>query len=549
MADKSLVCKALFDIDATMVRICAPAGFGKTLNLKIISTVFNIINCNDMPGSQIYQPRPQGSLKKLDLDVAPWERKKLVDSLLIHEEEEFFNQHYSRYPVISINFSLLDSAENLQHFCSRLYLCLGSSVHYWLYAYHTEQLDQTQGELFQELLDMYANIGMRIREGLYDPQEGFSVYSQLFSKLIEFLKSVCAEKHIILFDGYDLPLVACNGKPWEQEARQVYFDLLHHLLKNNEQLLKCVFAGVYNMPLDGLDVVTVAPALNMYCSPSEKALGSMFGITRSELKELGELLHLPEQDIEDASASFGGYSFAPHSEYLSALKTMVFYQTKLPNLPRYTLKYHSAPQPVKAVKAIFSDASPQLFILALRLLNNYDHENGSCFIWPSLQAKAEHCKNAGDPLSSFIIDPSAHPGNTDSIDKVVPLLVYLGYLSIGADNTLKIPNGGVRDMWEDLRLLATFKTTLPTRQDTIRQQLIDSLYAGNTDLLRAELSSIFQKLAPLSQQLQVEFMCRWVLSTLTVSKHTFEHHSINMECDLDFLANPQLNTPWTITLL
>ncbi|KAJ1751521.1 hypothetical protein LPJ79_001999 [Coemansia sp. RSA 1821] len=547
MVDKSLVCKALFDIDATMVRVCAPAGFGKTLNLKTISTVFNIINCNDMPGSQIYQPIPKGSLKKLDPNVAPWERKKLVEFLLIEQEAEFFNRHYCRYPVISIDFSTLKSAESLQHFCLRLYLGLGSSVHYWLYAFHTEQLEQTQKELFQELLEIYASIAMKLRAGLNDPQEGFNVYCQLFSKLFEFLKSVCPEKHIILVDCYDFPLMACQGKPWEQQARQVYFDILHHLLKTNEQLLKCVFAGVYNMPLDGLDVLTVAPALNMCCSSSSQILGSMFGITRSELNELGNVLHIPEQDIEDASASFGGYSFTPRSEYLSAQKAMEFYCANLPNHSMYRLKYHTIPQPAKIVKTIIREASPLLFILVLRLLNGSD----TCFIWPSWELKAEHCHSADELLFNFVFDPSAHPGNINSLDKIVTLLVYLGYLTINADNALQIPNNGVRDMWENLRLLATFGTIVPTQQDTMRQQIIDSLYTGNTDLLHVELSSAFQKLAPLgfSQQMQIEFISRWVLSKLTVAKHTFERQSTTLEYDLKFLANPQLNTPWSITLL
>ncbi|KAJ2653170.1 hypothetical protein IWW40_000536 [Coemansia sp. RSA 1250] len=458
MVDKSLVCRALLDIDAAIVRVCAPAGFGKTLNLKIISTVFNILNCNDMPGPQFYYPNIEESKKKLDLDVASGERIKLVESLLIHEEEAFFSQHFCRYPVLSINFS-----------------------------------------------------------------------------------------HIILVDGYDAPLVACQNKPWEQQAQHMYSCVLKHMLKDNEQLLKCVFAGVYNIPLDGLDMLTVAPAINMCYNPRSSAeiLGAMFGITHSELNELCGILQTTEQEV----ASFGGCSFAHNTQYCSAKQIMKFYRLTIRNRLNNKLAYHPVPQPAKIVKTIIREASPQLFILALRLLNG---SGDTCFIWPSWELRAEHCHSADELLFNFVFDPSAHPGNINSLDKIVTLLVYLGYLTISGNNALQIPDNGMRDMWENLRLLATFGTIVPTQQDTMRQQIIDSLYTGNTDLLHAEFTNALKILASntqLSLQAQLEYICRWILSKLTLSSYTFVRCNANFEYDQKFLANPRLNTPWTITLL
>ncbi|KAJ1742396.1 hypothetical protein LPJ78_002719 [Coemansia sp. RSA 989] len=547
MVDKSLVCRALLDIDAAIVRVCAPAGFGKTLNLKIISTVFNILNCNDMPGPQFYYPNIEESKKKLDLDVASGERIKLVESLLIHEEEAFFSQHFCRYPVLSINFSTINSARSLQQFCSSLVRRLNNTVHFWIFAFHVKQLEQAQRELYQGLTDAYSEAFKKLRSSFNDPQEGFKMYCALFSRLAAFLASVCAEKHIILVDGYDAPLVACQNKPWEQQAQHMYSCVLKHMLKDNEQLLKCVFAGVYNMPLDGLDMLTVAPAINMCYNPRSSAeiLGAMFGITHSELNELCGILQTTEQEV----ASFGGCSFAHNTQYCSAKQIMKFYRLTIRNRLNNKLAYHPVPQPAKIVKTIIREASPQLFILALRLLNG---SGDTCFIWPSWELRAEHCHSADELLFNFVFDPSAHPGNINSLDKIVTLLVYLGYLTISGNNALQIPDNGMRDMWENLRLLATFGTIVPTQQDTMRQQIIDSLYTGNTDLLHAEFTNALKILASntqLSLQAQLEYICRWILSKLTLSSYTFARCNANFEYDQKFLANPRLNTPWTITLL
>ncbi|KAJ2851176.1 hypothetical protein IWW36_001315 [Coemansia brasiliensis] len=427
MIDKSLVCKAFFDIDAAIVRICAPSGFGKTLNLKMIRTVFNIINCNDMPGSQVYHPTPNGSIKKLDLDVAQRERMKLVDSLLLRQEEEFFDKHFCRYPVLNIDFSV------------------------------------------------------------------------------------------------------------------------------------SMLAGVYNMPLydDDNAVVTVAPALYMcYQRSSQSSLEAMFGITRLELKELCDILQTNEQEIDDASATFGGYSFAQNIEYFSAKQTVELYRRYSPKRPKSRLKGNSVSRPAKIVKSIICEASPELFMLLLRLISDYDSGTSSCFIWSTAELKAEHYKDANDLLFNLVIDPLANPSNTtaeSSPDKIVTLLVYLGFLAIRANNVLCIPNNKMRDMWEDLRLLATFGSMLQTQQDFKQHRLISSLHIGQTDLLHAEFTSALQRISAssvsLSLQAQLEYACRWILSNLTVSRYSSTHGKANLESDQKFVAYPKLNTPWTVTLL
>ncbi|KAJ2844989.1 hypothetical protein IWW36_004970 [Coemansia brasiliensis] len=220
------------------------------------------------------------------------------------------------------------------------------------------------------------------------------------------------------------------------------------------------------------------------------------------------------------------------------------------------LKYHSIPQPAKIVKYIIRGASPELLMLVLRLITDYDSGASSCFIWPSAQLKADHCKEADKSLFSFVVDPLASPSNTtaeSSLDTVVTLLIYLGYLTIGSNNALQIPNNGVRDMWENLRLLATFGTIVQTQQDIKQHRLITSLYNGQPGLLYAVLTSALQRLstsgANLPLQAQLEYVCRWILSNLTVSRYSSSHGKANLESDQKFVAYPKLNTPWTVMLL
>ncbi|KAJ1837484.1 hypothetical protein LPJ70_005838, partial [Coemansia sp. RSA 2708] len=99
--------------------------------------------------------------------------------------------------------------------------------------------------------------------------------------------------------------------------------------------------------------------------------------------------------------------------------------------------------------------------------------------------KDNNCASAADATHNFVLDPLVYPDavrTEASIDSFVSLTLYLGYLTVGVDNSLRIPNNGMRDLWEQIRLMATFGTWDQIQQDIAQHQLIDSLFSGKAGI-------------------------------------------------------------------
>ncbi|KAJ2841797.1 hypothetical protein IWW36_006137 [Coemansia brasiliensis] len=111
----------------------------------------------------------------------------------------------------------------------------------------------------------------------------------------------------------------------------------------------------------------------------------------------------------------------------------------------------------------------------------------------------------------------------------------------------------MRDMWEDVRLSMTFGAQNQNHQDNKQRQLLNSLSNGQTDLLWCELASALQQISAdgrrYSQQVQLEFICRSLVSKLTTVSHTRVHRSASLEYNAQFLVDPQFDTPWTVVVL
>ncbi|KAJ2344106.1 hypothetical protein GGF43_005529 [Coemansia sp. RSA 2618] len=140
------------------------------------------------------------------------------------------------------------------------------------------------------------------------------------------------------------------------------------------------------------------------------------------------------------------------------------------------------------------------------------------------------------------------------MDSFVSLLLYLGYLTIGANNALCIPNNCMRDMWETLRLEATFGTWDQIQQDIGQHRLISSLFNGSIQELCTDFQFALTQL-PVSDDscytdaMQLELACRYIASKLTLARYTIIDRRPNLEYDHQFLAQPQFNRTWAVKLL
>ncbi|KAJ2311390.1 hypothetical protein IWW51_006442 [Coemansia sp. RSA 2702] len=111
----------------------------------------------------------------------------------------------------------------------------------------------------------------------------------------------------------------------------------------------------------------------------------------------------------------------------------------------------------------------------------------------------------------------------------------------------------MRDMWEYLRLMATFSTRDQIQQDVAQHQLIKSLYRGNTDILHGDFEFALKQLSPgkgnCLDMIRLELACRYVASKLKLSRYTTSETFGNIRYSHRFLKKMRINRTWAIELL
>ncbi|KAJ2392595.1 hypothetical protein H4S02_000698 [Coemansia sp. RSA 2611] len=335
---------------------------------------------------------------------------------------------------------------------------------------------------------------------------------------------------------------------------------------NSSYVLKAMFAGNYVVPLeiDSKNILDVVPA-TYNCNQiqatadlnSEYTLGAMFGFANPEVAELMKMSSAPRH-ANFMLNHYGGYDFGysdarynwSHIQLLGYLVNSWNGNTRLP------ARFKRVSQvDYKAEKATLANWA-RVVMLASRLISDFDHGGSSCFIWPSLQLKDNNCASAADATHNFVLDPLVYPDTVStksSIDRFVSLALYLGYLTVGANNSLRIPNNSMRDLWERVRLMATFGTWDQIQQDIAQHQLIDSLFSGKAGIVHDDFESALKQLSSdcdsYSDAARLELACRYVASGLTLSKYAATKNQVNVVYDYQFLLKPQFGKTWAIELL
>ncbi|KAJ2307100.1 hypothetical protein IWW55_001137, partial [Coemansia sp. RSA 2706] len=471
VVDKTLVCKAFFDTEHKLVRVCAPTAFGKTYNLSIIRKFFGVFTRHDMPARGSYvRWNGDDPVNKLDPKLARAEKMKLFKATLLYQQAPaFFAKHFSRHPVIYIRYGEHSGYSLGRAYCE-LTTPLLNAAYYWIRAFVSDQLDSSQREQLDKLTKMHEDISGKFRGRDSELESYADAPGTLFACLFEFVTSACQSRCIVLIDAYDKPFRYAKDKPWSDCVQQTYAALLKQIL-DSSLLLKAMLTCSYAAPLeaDSESILDVVPAT----------------YSCRQIQPTAE----------------------PGSEY--------------------------------ALGAI-----------------DFDHGESSCFIWPSLQLKDNHCASAADAVHNFVLNPLVHPDTVStesSIDSYVSLVLYLGYLTVGVDNSLRIPNNGMRDLWEQIRLMATFGTWDQIQQDIAQHQLIDSLFSGKASVVRDDFESVLMQLlsdgGSYSETACLELVCRYVASGLTLSKYTVSKDQRSVAYDRHFLSQPQFGKTWAIELL
>ena len=261
--DKTKFIEEILNDGAKVKLFCRPRRFGKTLNMSMLKTFFDIKEAE--------------------------ENRKLFDNLYIKNSLVFAEQ--GKYPVILISMkevignSLEELYNSLKTVCSDLY-----EKHNYIRKY----LNERNLEFFDEI--------WKRRD---------TDYSTALKFLSEILENYYNEKVIVLIDEYDVPLTSAYEHGYYNEAVILFKKIYGSVLKTNSSLRMGVLTGAIRVAQAGIFSDLNNLKVNTILS---KAYDEYFGLTELEvensLKEYGI-----EYKLEEVKSWYDGYKFGNAEVY------------------------------------------------------------------------------------------------------------------------------------------------------------------------------------------------------------------------------------------
>ena len=261
--DKTKFIEEIMNDGALVKLFTRPRRFGKTLNMSMLKTFFDIKEAE--------------------------ENRKLFDNLYIKNSLVFVEQ--GKYPVILISMkevignSLEELYNSLKTVCSDLY-----EKHNYIRKY----LNERNLEFFDEI--------WKRRD---------TDYSTALKFLSEILENYYNEKVIVLIDEYDVPLTSAYEHGYYNEAVILFKKIYGSVLKTNSSLRMGVLTGAIRVAQAGIFSDLNNLKVNTILS---KAYDEYFGLTELEvensLKEYGI-----EYKLEEVKSWYDGYKFGNAEVY------------------------------------------------------------------------------------------------------------------------------------------------------------------------------------------------------------------------------------------
>ena len=261
--DKTKFIEEIVNDGAEVKLFTRPRRFGKTLNMSMLKTFFDIKEAE--------------------------ENRKLFDNLYIKNSLVFAEQ--GKYPVILISMkevignSLEELYNSLKTVCSDLY-----EKHNYIRKY----LNERNLEFFDEI--------WKRRD---------TDYSTALKFLSEILENYYNKKVIVLIDEYDVPLTSAYEQGYYNEAVILFKKIYGSVLKTNSSLRMGVLTGAIRVAQAGIFSDLNNLKVNTILS---KAYDEYFGLTELEvensLKEYGI-----EYKLEEVKSWYDGYKFGNAEVY------------------------------------------------------------------------------------------------------------------------------------------------------------------------------------------------------------------------------------------
>lgn len=261
--DKTKFIEDISNDGAEVKLFTRPRRFGKTLNMSMLKTFFDIKEAE--------------------------ENRKLFDNLYIKNSSVFAEQ--GKYPVILISMkevignSLEELHNSLKTVCSDLY-----EKHNYIRKY----LNERNLEFFDEI--------WKRRD---------TDYSTALKFLSDILENYYNEKVIVLIDEYDAPLTSAYEHGYYNEAVVLFKKIYGSVLKTNSSLKMGVLTGAIRVAQAGIfsDLNNIETHTIL-----DEAYDEYFGLLENEV-ESALIEYKTEDKLEDVKSWYDGYKFGNMEVY------------------------------------------------------------------------------------------------------------------------------------------------------------------------------------------------------------------------------------------
>ena len=261
--DKTKFIEDIFNDGAEVKLFTRPRRFGKTLNMSMLKTFFDIKEAE--------------------------ENKKLFDNLYIKNSSVFAEQ--GKYPVIFISMKEIKGTtwEEMQRSIRKVFSNL-----YNEYKYLRESLDERNLEIFDEIW-----------------KRKDTDYSDSLRFLSEILEEEYNQKVIVLIDEYDVPLTMAYEYGFYDIAVIFFKSLYGSVLKTNLRLKMGVLTGAIRVAQAGIfsDLNNIETHTIL-----DEAYDEYFGLLENEV-ENALIEYKTEDKLEDVKSWYDGYKFGNMEVY------------------------------------------------------------------------------------------------------------------------------------------------------------------------------------------------------------------------------------------
>ena len=267
--DKTKLIEQLFDSLGKVSLFTRPRRFGKTLNMSMLKSFFEI-----------------------GTDTS------LFDGLYISENKELCEQHQGQYPVIFLSLKDVEglSFSEAKRKCIQL---IKREAERFYDLKNSERLLDIDKKNYCRLLDMTVQ------------EEDSDIVSSSMKMLSALLYKHYGKKTVILIDEYDVPLDKAFQHGYYKEMVHFIRGLLGEALKTNDSLSFAVLTGCLRVSKE-----SIFTGLNNFkiLSITDTRFDEQFGFTDTEVRKLLLDYHL-EDRFEEVKEWYDGYRFGNADVY------------------------------------------------------------------------------------------------------------------------------------------------------------------------------------------------------------------------------------------